>query len=125
MIVDDAALLRETLESFFRRQEGFDVVGTAATGHEALAHVPTLKPDLILMDFHMPVMDGLEATRKIKEQPQPPVVIMFTLEDSKHLRAAAKKAGADGFVPKSGEMLKPLRATIKRAFPKAQMTLWS
>lgn len=69
MIVDDAALLRETLSSFFKPQKGFNVVGTAATGHEALEQVPTLKPDLILMDLHRPVMDGSKCSVVARAQP--------------------------------------------------------
>ena len=124
LIVDDAPLLVETLESFFRRQEDFDVVGTAANGHEALQRVSKLKPDLVLMDILMPVMDGPEATRRIKEYPEPPVVIMFTLEDNNSTRAAAKLAGADGFVAKGPEMLEALRAATGGASPGMKMAPW-
>jgi CheY-like chemotaxis protein len=70
-----------------------------------------------MMDVRMPGMDGLEATRKIKAREGAPVVIMFTLEDSESVRAAAKAAGADDFVAKAARPNDALRAAIRRAFP--------
>jgi CheY-like chemotaxis protein len=114
LIVDDSAFIVERLRSFFQEQEGFEVVGIAETGLEAVERGRELKPDLVVMDIRMPGMDGLEATRRIKAGEHAPVVIMFTLEDSEGVRAAAKAAGADDFVAKAPQVVEALRAAIRR-----------
>jgi DNA-binding NarL/FixJ family response regulator len=124
VIVDDSALVMQSLVSFFGRQEGFEVVGSAANGQEAVRRAVELRPDLVLMDIRMPEMDGLEATRRIKVGEDSPVVIMLTLEDSECVRGAAKAAGADGFVTKAPKMFKALRAAIRRAFPGVRVRQW-
>lgn len=124
LIVDDSPLVAQSLESFLTRQEGFKVVGIAGSGKEAVQQVTELRPDLVLMDIRMPGMDGLEATRRIKQQEEPPVVIMFTLEDGEGVWGAAKAAGADGFVTKGPGMFDGLQATIGRAFPEATVREW-
>jgi DNA-binding NarL/FixJ family response regulator len=90
VIVDDSAFIVESLKLLFAQQEGFEVVGVAESGLEAVQRVAELRPDLVLMDIRMPGMDGLEATRRIKEQKEAPVVIVFTLEDGEGVRVAAK-----------------------------------
>ena len=96
-------------------------MGVAETGLEAVDRVAELKPDLVLMDIRMPGMDGLEATRRIKEHEESPVVITFTLEDTEGVRAAAKAAGADDFVAKVPEVVNTLREAIRRAFPRVRV----
>ena len=78
----------------------FDLVGFASNGIEAVESVCTLKPELVIMDINMPEMNGLDATRLIKATRQPPVVVVFSLDDSSSCQAAAEKAGADGFCSK-------------------------
>jgi CheY-like chemotaxis protein len=121
LIVDDSAFILESLGSFFEGQEGFEVVGVAKTGMEAVQRVAELTPDLVMMDIRMPEMDGLEATRRIKGREDAPVVIMFTLEDSEGARAAAKGAGADDFVAKAPKMVNALEAALRRAFPRVKL----
>jgi DNA-binding NarL/FixJ family response regulator len=121
VIVDDSAFIVESLGSFFQQQEGFEVVGIAETGLEAVDRVAELRPDLVMMDVRMPGMDGLEATRTIKACEDAPVVIMFTLEDSEGARAAAKAAGADDFVAKAPQGWEALAAAIRRAFPRVKV----
>jgi CheY-like chemotaxis protein len=78
-----------------------EVVGTALSGPEGLELVAQVQPDLVLMDVAMPGMNGLEATRLIKAQPDAPRVVILTSYDISHYRAAAKAAGADRFVSKT------------------------
>ena len=117
VIVDDSAFIVESLKLLFAQQECFEVVGVAESGLEAVQRVAEFRPDLVLMDIRMPGMDGLEATRRIKEQKEAPVVIVFTLEDGEGVRVAAKAAGADDFVTKAARPNDALRAAIGRAFP--------
>lgn len=73
----------------------------ASSGAEALARVPALQPDLVLVDIAMPEMDGFELARRLKSQGIPPRVVMVTIHDDASYRAAAGEAGADGFICKS------------------------
>jgi two-component system invasion response regulator UvrY len=78
-----------------------EIVGEALSGSAAVDQVEALQPDLVLMDITMPGMNGLEATTRIKERPNAPHVLILTLHDGAEFRAAAKRAGADGFANKS------------------------
>ena len=122
LIVDDSPFVVQRLETFFKEQNGFEVVGVASNGVEAVERVGRLKPDLIVMDIQMPEMDGLEATRRIKAGKDAPVVIMLTLEGSASARAEAKEAGADDFVAKAPKVYSALRAAIQRAFPRMKLS---
>jgi len=97
------------------------VVGIAEAGVEGVDLAAKLRPDLVMMDIRMPGMDGLEATRRIKARERAPVVIMFTLEDTESIRAAAKGAGADDFVAKVPDAVDGLRAAIGRTFPEVKV----
>lgn len=121
VILDDSPFVVVSLRLFFEQQEGFEVVGVAETGLEGVQRVAELAPDLVVMDMRMPGMDGLEATRRIKAHQGPPVVIMFTLEDGKEVRTAAKAAGADYLVTKAREAAYTLRTAIRGAFPEVKV----
>lgn len=109
-LVDDNLAFLESATRFLRGDDRIKVVGQVLSGREALEQVVQLCPDLVLMDLTMPVMNGLEATRLIKAQPNAPRVVILTLSDSYEYRSAAADAGADGFVTKSefGTALLPL-----------------
>lgn len=100
LIVDDHAILRDGLRSLLDRQEGITVVGESSNGQEALGRVEELQPDLVLMDLAMPVMDGLEATRRIKAAHPHIKVLILTQHDSQEFVAPALEAGAAGYVLK-------------------------
>jgi two-component system, chemotaxis family, chemotaxis protein CheY len=110
LIVDDNKEFLGVAERFLLSDPQIEVVGTAHSGPEAIDSVIRLKPDLVLMDIAMPEMNGLEATRKIKEEPDPPLVVILTLYDNPEYRDVAKEIRADGFLSKSefGTRLIPL-----------------
>ncbi|HZT05528.1 MAG TPA: response regulator transcription factor [Chloroflexota bacterium] len=100
MVVDDHELARAGVISLLAGQRDLEIAAEAATGREAITRAALVKPDLVLMDIRMPEMDGLEATRRIKEaQPATSVVILTMHEDPDYLLAAVQ-AGAAGYLLK-------------------------
>ncbi|MGE5306544.1 MAG: response regulator [Alphaproteobacteria bacterium] len=103
LLVDDHALFRKGLVSLLRRESEFQVIGEAENGAEAIAKAKQLKPDLVLMDIHMPGTDGIEATRRITQMlPSTRVVILTVSEDDKDLFEGIK-CGAHGYLLKKLE----------------------
>ena len=102
LIVDDHALVREGIRALLALVADIEVVGEAANGKEALEQVERLTPDIVLMDLAMPIMGGLEATRRIrKEFPGVKVVALTQYDDSEYVIPVIE-AGARGFVTKMG-----------------------
>lgn len=100
LIVDDHAILRDGIRSLLERQDGITVVGEASNGREALARVDELGPDIVLMDVAMPEMDGLEATRRIKQDYPEVKVLILTQHDNREYVTPLLQAGASGYVLK-------------------------
>lgn len=100
LVVDDHAVVRQGLRLFLEPDEGLEIVGEAANGKEALEAAERLKPDVVLMDLLMPVMDGVSAIRELKKrQPDTEVVaVTSVLED--RLVVDAVQAGAMGYLLK-------------------------
>jgi DNA-binding NarL/FixJ family response regulator len=120
LIADDHALVREGLRTMLSGEDGIRVVAEANDGQEALAMCRDLRPDLVLMDVRMPVMDGLEATRRIKEEMPRVGVVMVTMHENPDYLFEAIKAGAAGYVLKdaSGErLLGAVRRTLEGESP--------
>jgi DNA-binding NarL/FixJ family response regulator len=100
LVVDDQQLVRDGIASLLRVQEGIAVVGTATNGREALDQALALRPDVVLMDVRMPVMDGVEATTQILGQlPSCSILMLTTFDDDKYVRDALQ-AGARGYLLK-------------------------
>jgi DNA-binding NarL/FixJ family response regulator len=118
LMVDDHATFLDELAHFLAEEREMDVVGRTASGEDAVEQATALRPDLVLMDLAMPGMGGLEATRRLKAEPDAPRVIMLSLHEHPMYRTAALDAGANGFVPKSklGTALLPM---IHSLFPAA------
>ena len=120
LIADDHALVREGLRTMLQGEDGLEVVAEASDGSEALALCRRLSPDLVLMDVRMPVMDGLEATRRIKREMPQVSVVMVTMHENPDYLFEAIKAGAAGYVLKdaSGErLLGAVRRTLEGESP--------
>ena len=99
MLADDHRMLREGLRRSMEEQ-GFDVVGEAGNGDEAVRMAETLRPDLVLMDVTMPEMDGVEATRQIRIVAPGVRVVMLTMHADQGVLADAIRAGASGYLVK-------------------------
>jgi DNA-binding NarL/FixJ family response regulator len=104
LIADDHALVRSGLRSMLEREPGFEIIGEAEDGREAVELCRSLRPDLILMDVRMPRMDGLEATRTIKQESPEIGVLMVTMHENPDYMLEAIKAGAAGYVLKDAPL---------------------
>jgi len=100
LVVDDQALVRGGFRLILESQPDFEVVGEAENGTQALARARELRPDVVLMDVRMPVMDGLEATRQLLSRRDAPRVLMLTTFDLDEYVYDALRAGASGFLLK-------------------------
>lgn len=112
VLADDREATRSSLAALLSTYEGIRVLGSAADGRELIALVERLLPDLVLLDGRMPVMDGLEATRVIKQRHPDIAVVIHSLYGS--LEADALRAGADAFLLK-GCSSERLVATVQAA----------
>ncbi|GAA0228073.1 response regulator transcription factor [Cryptosporangium japonicum] len=112
VLVDDQLLVRAGFRLVIDSQPDLTVVGEVGDGAAAVAEVQRVRPDLVLMDVRMPVMDGIEATRRITALASPPKVVVLTTYDLDENALAAIRAGASGFLLKDGapeDMLAALR----------------
>jgi len=100
VIADDHELARLGLRTMLAPEPDLEVVGEAATGHEAVALARQLQPDLVLMDIRMPDLDGLAATRAIKEDRPLTSILIVTLSEDPDYLLEALRAGAAGYVLK-------------------------
>jgi DNA-binding NarL/FixJ family response regulator len=110
IVVDDQVPFRLAARAVVRRTEGFELVGEAANGLEAISLADSLNPDLVLMDINMPEMGGLEATRRIVAEHPDMVVFLCSTYDVNDLPAEAKTSGARAYMNK--EQFGP--ATLRR-----------
>jgi len=102
LVVDDQALIRAGLVALFTAAPGLEVVGEAADGARAVELVESTNPDVVLMDVRMPVLDGIDATRRILATPrerQPRVIVLTTFDVDEYVHTAMS-AGASGFLLK-------------------------
>ncbi|MFB4301934.1 response regulator [Actinomadura sp. NTSP31] len=100
LVVDDQTVVREGLVLLLELLPGIDVAGSAGDGEQAVAMVGELRPDVVLMDLRMPRVDGVEATRRIKQaHPDVEVVVLTTYADDESIFAALR-AGARGYLTK-------------------------
>ena len=110
LVVDDHPVVRKGLSTFLSNEPDLEVVGTAASGEEALAAMSELAPDVVLMDLSMPGMGGIEATRQIVESNPGTRVVMLTSFGGHERMVEALKSGAVGYVMKDAPPAEMLRA---------------
>jgi DNA-binding NarL/FixJ family response regulator len=113
LIVDDHAMVRSGLEHLLAVADGIELIGTAANGEEAVAAVRELRPDVVLMDISMPVLDGIGATEQITAtHPETRIIVLTSFSDDRRIMAALR-AGAAGYLLKHvgpDELLAAIRA---------------
>ncbi|MFE6866412.1 response regulator [Kitasatospora sp. NPDC057692] len=100
LLADDQPLVRAALEMVITEAPDLEVVGEAATGAEAVRLAGELRPDVVVMDLRMPVLDGIEATRRVTAAPEAARVVVLTTFDEDENVHAALRAGASGFLVK-------------------------
>ena len=103
LVVDDHALFRRGIVSLLSAEAGFEVVGEAANGREAIEKARDLMPDIVLMDLSMPEVDGLQATQRIKTELPHVRIVILTVEEADQNLFEAVKNGAQGYLLKKIE----------------------
>jgi DNA-binding NarL/FixJ family response regulator len=116
LLVDDQALFREGLRTLLSIRPDLEVVGEAENGREGIEMAASLRPDVILMDLRMPVLNGVAATEQIqKEQPESKVIVLTTFDDDEYVFDGLR-AGAVGYLLKdvsSDKLVEAIRAAAK------------
>lgn len=120
LIADDHGVLREGLGRIVAAQEDMELVGTAANGDEAVAAWRERMPDVVLMDLEMPVLDGIEATRRIMDEGSGAAVLVLTSFSDRRRIVAALDAGAVGYLLKDAsaeDVVRGIRSAAEGASP--------
>jgi DNA-binding NarL/FixJ family response regulator len=120
LIVDDHPVVRNGLAGMLSAQPDMDVIGEAADGEEAVAFVTADRPDVVLMDLRMPVLDGLGAIRRIRALSDPPPILVLTTYDADTDIVRAIEAGAAGYLLKDAppaDLYAAVRATAAGGAP--------
>jgi DNA-binding NarL/FixJ family response regulator len=125
IVVDDHALFAEALMLALGIEKRIEVVGYAMSGTEAVSLAEALRPDVVLMDVHMPSMDGIEATRHVRRVSPGTRVMMVTAARSAELAAHALAAGAERYLTKDTPALKLVDAILSPLPPAVSRSLSS
>ena len=116
LLADDHPIVREGLRAVLETQTDFKVIAEAASGDEALRLALALQPDILLLDLEMPILDGVETIRKLRQQQPASRVIVFTAFDNDERIIHAFQAGANGYLLKGApreEIFKAIRITME------------
>ena len=103
LIADDHSIVREGLKQLLDLEEDFKVIGQASNGVETIERVTELKPDVLLLDINMPVMNGINALRKIKENGLTTNVVILTLHEDREYLLETMQIGATGYILKDSD----------------------
>ncbi|HET8626311.1 MAG TPA: response regulator transcription factor [Thermomicrobiales bacterium] len=116
LLADDHGILRAGLRALLASEPDIEVVGEAADGEEAVAQAADLRPDVVVMDIAMPGLDGLEATRRIRDRGLPCKVLILTVHAEERYLLPVLRAGGAGYVQKSGadtDLLEAIRTVAR------------
>jgi DNA-binding NarL/FixJ family response regulator len=116
LLADDHPIVREGLRAVLETQPDFEVIAEAASGDEALRLALNLQPDILLLDLEMPIMDGVETIRRLRQQQPAARIIVFTAFDNDERIIHAVQAGANGYLLKGsprGEIFQAIRITME------------
>lgn len=100
LICDDHAEFRDLVKTVLRRKPNIEVVGEAANGQECIKQALKLRPDVVLMDLHLPDLNGLEATRRIRRASKRIKVLILSADSGEEVVSPCREAGASGYVQK-------------------------
>lgn len=110
VVVDDHPAFRIGLAGMLSTVDSIELVGDASDGHEAIERVRELRPDVVLMDLHMPGLGGIEATKKVTADEDGPAVVVLTMVEDDDALLAAMRAGASGYLLKGADKDDVVRA---------------
>ena len=116
LIVDDVDHVRQGFKTLLNLSEDLEIIGEAVNGFEAIGMALVLSPDVILMDYEMPKLDGIEATKIVKEHKPDIQIVMISIHDSLELQSKAIEAGVAAFENKAtpvDELMDKIRTVIK------------
>ena len=113
LIVDDSGVIRHSVRDCIERNTDWEVCGEAENGRVAIEKVRQLHPDVVIIDWQMPVMDGLEAAKEIKRIAPSTTMLMITLHDSPELIRSAFAAGISEVLSKSDRIVDHLLASLR------------
>jgi DNA-binding NarL/FixJ family response regulator len=114
LIVDDNTLIRSSLRSWIEGNADFQVCGEAENGMVAVQKVEEMHPDIVILDLQMPVMNGLEAARKISNIAPDTAMVMFTMHPSRELLKVAQAVGVRDVVSKTDQLSKHLLLALRQ-----------
>jgi DNA-binding NarL/FixJ family response regulator len=117
LLADDHQLIRKGLRAIIEGNKDWLVCGEAENGQEAIERTLELQPDLIILDVTMPVLNGLQAARQIRELAPATKILMLSMHDSPQLANEAVRVGADGYLTKTGargDLLDTIAALLNR-----------
>jgi DNA-binding NarL/FixJ family response regulator len=114
LIVDDNAVIRSSLRSWIEGNADFQVCGEAENGMVAVQKVEEMHPDIVILDLQMPVMDGLEAARKISHIAPDTAMVMFTMHPSRELLKVAQAVGVRDVVSKTDQLSERLLVALRQ-----------
>jgi DNA-binding NarL/FixJ family response regulator len=112
LIVDDNAVMRRLVRAHIEAKSDWQICGEAENGRMAVQMVKELRPDVVILDFQMPVMNGLEAARDIARHAPDTAMVMLTMHNSEQLSRDARAAGIKDVLSKSGSVANELMASI-------------
>lgn len=118
ILADDHEIVRKGMRSLLDGQFPWEVCAEAENGREAVDKVLELKPDLIVLDLSMPILNGLEAAREIREVAPKTKIVIFSMHDSPRIAEEAQRAGADAYLAKTvhfTELQKTIAALLNKA----------